>query len=371
MYTKSNVLASPLKIQGLRKELSLELKMEDLRVVKLGPRVIKTGIAVTLALYICSILNLDQAVFAGIAAIHTIQPSIYRTWKQGRNQVLANILGGIIALLGVYFLGSDPFSIGLVMIIVIAFSLKIKMAETVSLTLVTVLAIMTAPGNEDLTYALHRFVVTFIGLISALLVNMLIAPPNYKKNFATKVRSVFQNMSILMRTAISDEMTEKFFQEQMDHLETELLHLEEQYNLFNEERGKMVKLTNLDLREMVVFKQMFKSLQQGFIVLEDIDSFYFKSQPTNEDDRLFDQQLEHLIKYHELFLMKYEGKIKENEPQFQNDFMNESELFLETVMSTYTKEQKLQLTVIGSSIYNYAYQINRLNTVVEQYIKKS
>ncbi|AZV43914.1 hypothetical protein BAOM_3305 [Peribacillus asahii] len=49
--------------------------------MKLDPRVIKTGIAVTLALYICSLFNLESAVFAGIAAIFTIQPSIYRTWK--------------------------------------------------------------------------------------------------------------------------------------------------------------------------------------------------------------------------------------------------------------------------------------------------
>ena len=345
-------------------------KWKGLRIVKLGPRVIKTGIAVTLALYICSVLKLDQAVFAGIAAIHTIQPSIYRTWKQGRNQVLAYILGGIVALLGVYFLGNDPFSIGLVMIIVIAISLKIKMAETIALTLVTVIAIMSAPGDEDLSYAIHRFIVTFIGLISALLVNTLIAPPNYKKNYLTKVHDVFQNMSILMRTAISDEMTEKFFKEQMSQLENDLLQLEEQYKLFNEERGKIGKVNNIDLREIVVFKHMFKSLQQGFTVLEDIDSFYFRSQPSSNDAQLFDGQLEHLVKYHELFLLKLDGKIKENEPEFQNDFMNESEVFLEKVIKAYNEFQKPQLTVIGSSIYNYAYQIDRLNTVIEQYIKK-
>ena len=56
-----------------------------------------------------------------------------------------NTLGAIIALLGLYFLGNDPFSIGLVMIIVILISLKLKMADTISLTLVTVFAIMSAP----------------------------------------------------------------------------------------------------------------------------------------------------------------------------------------------------------------------------------
>ena len=37
--------------------------------MKLGPRVIKTGIAVTLALYVCSIFNLESAMLAGVAAI--------------------------------------------------------------------------------------------------------------------------------------------------------------------------------------------------------------------------------------------------------------------------------------------------------------
>ena len=120
-----------------------------LSIVKLGPRVIKTGLAVTFALYICSVLKLESAVFAGIAAIFTIQPSIYRTWKQVWNQAQTNIIGAIFAFLGLYFLGNDPFSIGLVIIILISISLKLKMGETISLTVVTVLAIMSAPGNED------------------------------------------------------------------------------------------------------------------------------------------------------------------------------------------------------------------------------
>jgi len=338
--------------------------------LKIGPRVIKTGIAVTLALYICSVLNLESGVFAGIAAIFTIQPSIYQTWKHAWNQIQTNLLGAIFAILALYFLGSDPFSIGLVMIIVIAISLKLKMADTISLTLVTVLAIMSAPGNEDLTYALHRFALTFIGMVSALLVNVFISPPNYRKMFSEKVHSVFQNMSILMRTAVSNEMTEKSFTEQMETLESDILKLEDQFRMFDEEREKMAKVNPVNLREIVVFKQMFKSLQQGFIVLEDIDSFYFQSKPTEKENQLFDQQLELLIKYHELFLLKYEGKIKMDEPQTERNIMESTNTFLEKVMNSYQQDHKIQLAVIGSSIYNYAYQIDRLDQVVEQYIKR-
>lgn len=308
--------------------------------MKLGPRVIKTGIAVTFALYICSVLNLESAVFAGIAAIFTIQPSIYRTWKQVWNQVQTNVLGAIIAFLGLYFLGNDPFSIGLVIIILISISLKLKMGETISLTVVTVLAIMSAPGNEDWLFALNRFIVTFIGMATALLVNIFVYPPNYKKNYVTKVNEIFQSMSILIRTAISDEMTEKCFKEQMEKLENDILLLDEQFMLFDEERENMAKLNNMDVREIVVFKQMFKSLQQGFIVLEDIDSFYFSCKPTPEENQLFDQQLEYLIKYHELFLLKYDGKIKMDLPSMEVEFMKQTEVFLEKVMQTYNEGQK-------------------------------
>ncbi|MEH7178062.1 FUSC family protein [Neobacillus vireti] len=338
--------------------------------MKLGPRVIKTGIAVTLALYICSVLKLESAVFAGIAAIFTIQPSIYRTWKQVWNQAQTNILGAIFAFLGLYFLGNDPFSIGLVIILLISISLKLKMGETISLTVVTVLAIMSAPGN-DWFFALNRFIVTFVGMATALLVNIFIYPPNYKKNYLNKINDIFQEFSILMRTAISDEMTEKSFKEQMEQLENNIFLLEEHFILFDEEREKMAKVNNMDVREIVVFKQMFKSLQQGFIVIEDIDSFYFKSKPTPEENQLFDQHLEYLIKYHELYLLKYDGKIKMDLPSVEDEFMKQTEVFLEKVMQSYHEDHKIQMAVVGASIYHYAFQLNRLNTLIEQYRKKS
>lgn len=343
---------------------------EEARNVKIGPRVLKTGLAVTLALYISSLLKMEGGVFAGMAAIFTMQPSIYRTWKQAWDQVQTNILGALLAFLGLYFLGNDPFSIGLVMIIVILISLKFNMADTISLTLVTVLAIMSAPADEDFLFALQRFTATFIGMSCALIVNIFVSPPNYKKQFLDKVNAVFQTMSILIRTAVSNEMTTKFYHEQMRELEKEILHIEEQFKLFREERDNFTKLSQRELREIVVFKQMYKALQQGYLVLENIDSFYFQCKTTEEENQLFDQQLELLSKYHELCLLKYEGKIKRDEPELKEDFLQQTNTFVEKILSSAQEEYKIRLTVISSSIYHYAYQIERLNRVVEQYLKK-
>ncbi|MFD3203724.1 aromatic acid exporter family protein, partial [Bacillus sp. LR_5] len=48
--------------------------------MKLGARIFKTGIAITLALYLASWIGLPAPIFAGIAAIFAIQPSIYRSF---------------------------------------------------------------------------------------------------------------------------------------------------------------------------------------------------------------------------------------------------------------------------------------------------
>jgi uncharacterized membrane protein YgaE (UPF0421/DUF939 family) len=337
----------------------------------LGPRVLKTGIAVTLALYICSLLNIEAAVFAGVAAIFTIQPSIYRTWKQMLDQIITNTLGAAVALFAIYFLGEHPITVGLLIMIVISLSLKLNMAATIPLTLVTVLAIIGAPGNEDVLFALNRFYSILIGIASAMLVNLFILPPKYKKNYLERVRAVFQNMSLLLRTAVSNEMTEPASHELIKKLKIDLQKLEEQYKIFDEERGKMARLNPLDVREIVVFKQMLKTLQQGEEVLENIEEHYFPSKTSEEESRMFDYHLERLMKRHEYFLLKYEGKIKDSENDFGNEIMEESAVFFERTLQLYgeNKDQKLRLMIVASSIIEYTFHLQRLNTLIEQYFK--
>jgi len=60
-------------------------------------------------------------------------------------------------------------------------------------------------------------------------------------------------MSLLMQTAISNEMIEKSFQDQLKQLESNILRLEEQYKLFDEEREirKHIFLWNSDIIEYI------------------------------------------------------------------------------------------------------------------------
>ncbi|MFC0270530.1 aromatic acid exporter family protein [Metabacillus herbersteinensis] len=338
----------------------------------LGPRVLKTGISVTLALYICTFFKLEPAVFAGVAAIFTIQPSIYRTWKQISDQLKTNTLGAAIALFCIYFLGNSPIITGLVMIIVILISLKMKMESTISLTLVTVLAIMSAPGNQDFLFTLNRFGIILIGMGSAFLVNLFIFPPKYKRNYFEKVQLVFRDMSLLIRTAVSNEMTEKSYRELWDQLEKNMNILEESYRLFNEERANMTKVNPIDGREIVVFKQMLHTLKKGVEIVEVVDEHYFQSKRNQDDNQFFDGELEELIKYHEYLLLKYEGKIKQDDQEYGLSISDDSQLFLENVMAISNSDQgnNLRLVVIGSAIFEYSFQLQRLEELIQLHLRK-
>lgn len=334
--------------------------------ITLGPRVIKTGLAVALALYITNWIGLEPAVFAAIAATFTIQPSIYRSWKQVLEQFQANTLGAIIAIASIFLFGNNPIVIGLVTVIVIIISLKLKMESSLSLTLITVLIMMSSQEFNGVVAAANKFLIVLVGMGSAFLVNLIISPPNFNKNFTEKMDSTFSNMSLLIRTAISNELTEKTFQGQWSQLRKDITKLEELYKILDEERMKISKIKHFDIRELVLFKQMLACLHQGLRLLDIVEDHFFQSRPEQQETNEFDDQFEELIQYHEMILLKYSGKIRELDSE---GFLENSGLFLESILedTSIERNDRLRLIIIGSAIYDYAFQLHRLNELIDQY----
>src|SRR5690606_7762347 len=150
------------------------------------------------------------------------------------------------------------------------------MGSTIGLTLVTVLVIMEAPG-DDIQYALNRFSIILVGILSALVVNVTIAPPNYRRMFEEKVREVFSDLSLLLRTAISDEMTEQAFKRKKQRFLDGLTRCAEMYAVFDEERRRMSKFKQVNARQNVVYKHMLRTLRRGEEILDLIGGLYVHS----------------------------------------------------------------------------------------------
>jgi uncharacterized membrane protein YgaE (UPF0421/DUF939 family) len=312
---------------------------------------------------------MDNFVFAGVAAILAIQPSVYRTWKLLFDQIISNTMGAAISLFFLYYFGENPFVIGIVIILMISLSIKLKMEKNIPLTLVTVIAIMGAEGSADLYFAIERFLVILIGTITAILVNILIYPPKYKNKYIQDVETTFQKMSVLMRTAISNELTEASYKEVNKKFKKDLLKLEEKFKLFDEEREKLGKSNELNTREIILFKQMLKVLQEGSQLLENIEEHY--QGKVDDEDKIFDQQLEELIKYHEYLLFKYSGKIKGNHRITEGNILLEKDKFYDKVLEFYlvNKEKRLRNMIIASSIVDYSFHLERLEKMINNFHK--
>jgi uncharacterized membrane protein YgaE (UPF0421/DUF939 family) len=335
-----------------------------------GARVLKTGIAVTLSLYISVWLHFSLPVIAAIASIFAMQPSIYRSWRYFLEQIQTNTLGAVVAMLAGMFFSKEPLAIGLVCILVIMICLMLKMEETIGLTLVTVIAVMEASGQWD--FALNRFLLSLIGIGSAFLINVLFFPPKPKAQITKQIHTVFSKLSLLLRTSISDEIKETVFRDEKQALEGSLNSLADKYMLFEEEHKKLKRAKYSRTQHLVVYKQMLFTLRKGLEVLDAVEQHYFQSVGTRELDAYFDSHLEKLMKYHEHALLKFDQMLKPESLEAAK--MEEAnDQFMETMIGNYTQGQygKLRLSVVAAQMYDYGIQIGRLDKLVEQFNRGS
>lgn len=151
--------------------------------MKIGKRVIKTGIAVSVGVLISSLLEVNPF-YIVIASVIVMQPTVIDTWKFGANRMIGTAIGAVIGVI-LIILRPDSFIIaGLGMVILLAIMNKIKKGESISIGGVVYTSIYFSQGTtgmEHVMYASQRLFETLLGVLIAVIINYLIFPPNYDK----------------------------------------------------------------------------------------------------------------------------------------------------------------------------------------------
>ncbi|RCW47835.1 FUSC family protein [Paenibacillus prosopidis] len=331
----------------------------------IGARVLKTGMAVALAIYLSGVFGFASPLIAAVAAIFTIQPSIYRSWQSVTDQVQTNLLGALIAIAAVRLFGHTPIAVGLVCVVVILISIQLKMESTIGLSLVTVVAIMEANG-QGWALAIERFLMILTGMGASFAVNVLVFPPRPRRQFTAQVHQAYNQLSLLLRTAISNEMKEQVFRQEKEKLHETLRKLEERYAVFEEERKILARTKTSHARQLLVSKQMIKTLQKGADLLDVVEEHYFASPSAGEWALRFDRQIEELSKYHEHILLKAEDKMK---PHALIEPEEEREARLVKDLTAYILEdpdEHKRLVFVASGLFEYAYHLRRLEKLLDQ-----
>lgn len=156
--------------------------------MKIGARIIKTGIAVTITMFICQALKLEPALFGAVSAVVNLQPSIYLTLKTARNQISVHLLGVTAGLVLGYLLGGNPLSMGLTTVLIIALYKKLNLQNGILMGVVAAIFILGSSPDQFLAHAVNRSAVIFIGLTVAMIVNVILWPPRYGALFITRLK---------------------------------------------------------------------------------------------------------------------------------------------------------------------------------------
>jgi uncharacterized membrane protein YgaE (UPF0421/DUF939 family) len=134
--------------------------------------------AALVAWYVASLIFGDQKpIFAAIAALIVVQPSINQSLGKAIERSVGTVLGVAIAFAATLLFGTSGWIVLVAVIaaIIIAWTLKLTPATASQIALSSMLVL--ALGSVTPLYALDRIMETILGAAVGLVINALIAPP--------------------------------------------------------------------------------------------------------------------------------------------------------------------------------------------------
>ncbi len=340
--------------------------------MKLGARMLKTGLAVAIALYAATFIGFPSPVFAGIAAVFAIQPSIYRSFQTILEQLQANIIGVSIATIIVFTLGNDPFVIGFTTILVIGICMYIKLSEgTISLAIVAVIAVMESTDMEVIQFALMRFSSLTLGIFSAFLVNLLFLPPKYETKLFHKIDRTTSDVLQWLRITTRHLSDDPALKGEITRIQNEISYIDQTYLLFTEERTYLKKNRLSKARKLIVFRQMIATTKKSFDVLKAFHQLdeRIESIPTMFQTALI-QELDKVIHSHERLLLSSMGRIRKHHKETLQD-ITEPDIphLVETLIQVYQEGEKDRLIFLplASRLMEYQHHLDHLQTLLKSY----
>lgn len=332
--------------------------------MKLGARMIKTGIAVVLALYIGEWFDLQPVFFIVFAAVVATQPSIFRSFRYFLEQLQANFIGAILGFAAVMLIGKEPIVIGLVVIIVIIINLLLKLEKSISLSILTVIIVMQAEVPEE---ALNRFILIMIGIFISIVVNAAFIPPNHERNLLAQLNMLNDRVLLLLRNIVEGLFDEKSLRKEKGQIVDELKKAEELFSLYKEERTLNRKKRRKKRYTLVIYRQMLSILAKEVEIIHS-----YKRNEEHEADEQVHQCIMALTQYNELIYLKLEGKIRINHKHELNAKVSERiEKLMKHILQSYDKntlqQPPIYLIINAGQFSELAHKLDHLDTLVTSY----
>lgn len=340
--------------------------------MKIGARIVKTGAAVGLALYISQFFGLEPIIFAGIAAAISVQPSLYRSWQNSWQQLQANIVGAIVGIAVTLLIGTQPYAIALGVIIVISINIQFKFMKSIPLAMVTVLAIMSSPPEQFWEVAGDRFFLIFIGVIASIIMNVF-APPRYEKRLLQQLFALQEDIGLNMRIMVETERETSHVRADLKQLSKQLAELEELYGLHREENRFLKRRSFKRSRKLVVLKQMVHTCKSGIDTLTSLEKHHAVLQTDEAARQLLDEELQKLAALQERVFVTYVGKLAPHLTDHVATPEDERALPVQKALRSFKENEELLLHILPTmlKLNEYKEQLEQLDRTVERYLQQN
>jgi len=146
----------------------------------MGPRVLKTAIAASLAWWIGNLLGEPQPVLAAVAAIVGLEPTVASSLARAGEQLVGMLAGLALAAFMLRLSGSAPLAVFLLILLATTIGARLRLRQAVIVEFsITALVVVTFTDVTHPYYGITRIWEGVLGGALAVAVNALILPPEY------------------------------------------------------------------------------------------------------------------------------------------------------------------------------------------------
>lgn len=171
---------------------------------RIGARVLKTTLAVILAIFFAQLLGLEERLsLAALVALLTVQKTFYHSLRQSMATLGAVLLGGLLGTGFGYLFGITPLAYGIVTLLGILICHKLNWQNQTVLTTLTAIGTIFSGAASLGFHSLLQILTALIGGGCALLVNYLFLP-NRRKELNNRIQRVENGLRQEIDTVIKE-----------------------------------------------------------------------------------------------------------------------------------------------------------------------
>ena len=198
------------------------------RNLHLGLRIIKTGIAVTLCVALCDLLQLHQPFVAVVTASISMGRSMDNSARTCKDYLLAAVMGAVLGALAYHTSPGNAGLCGLGIICVIYLCQLLRLRHGALMGSFLFAMVMLHPGTASTVQTVSWcLLAALLGIAVALTVNLLILPPNYVQKILDQDATIYHTL-----VSASQACEDRVAPPDLDAIQMQLHRLERDVRLY-------------------------------------------------------------------------------------------------------------------------------------------